>query len=223
MECGGFGSRWPLNGAEPKDEAVEAFDAPDLSSGIAPSTKGFAPDRFDFDLAPAFEIDQARRPVGSHRRSFGNVFFDQGIGEFVSQSVGGAEDFPHESAHPLREIRIGEDHVGGDASRGDGNAVEGDIPDKFLPAFPGEIRGDTAGDAGSFEGFAESVGSRSGCAGIFPEGDEPLGRMVEFARICPVDTHEAEPAEDPFGTVERGEILVRSEAVLKGQQEGVGF
>lgn len=113
--------------------------------------------------------------------------------------------------------------VGGDAAGGDGEAVEGDIPDEFAPLGASEGVGGVAGDSGGLEGVGDLPGE---CAVggwlVFTDGDFSAGGVADVAWGDAVDANKAEAAENGVLREELGELLDVAEAVLQGEKACFG-
>lgn len=157
------------------------------------------PDGVEFEFASFEVIDEGAGFVGVHIFGVVDHVIGEGEWEGVAEGVGGVDDFVHEVAHELLELGLVEDAFGVEVTCGDGEAVEGDVPDEFAPACEVEAGFDFAGDLGVVECVGDGLGVWLGWAAVFADGDETLGAVVDEAWGDAVDADEAEAAEDALG------------------------
>jgi len=184
--------------------------------------EGFAPDGFDFEFAPGEVVDEGGGFVGPH----GAGAFDLVVGGFDGDGVpefpGDGDGFEHECAAADFERRVGEDAVDGEVVFGDGESVEGNVPDEFAPALLNEILHGAGLDAGFGEGIDDGMCAREGRAAEFADGQGAVVEVADAGGAFAGEADEAEAAEDAIFAGEAGEELFVAESVLEREQEGVG-
>jgi len=193
-----------------------------VDAGGAGAAEGLAPDGFEFDFAAGEVVDEARGAVGAHGRGDAELFVNERVGDRYAVSGGGALDVVHERAGAGDERGIGADAVGGEAAGGDSEAVEGDVPDEFTPTGGADVVGELDADSGGFEGVGETTGAVGDGAGKFAEDDEAGAVDGDFGGGGSSGADDAEGAENALGADEGGEVFVGAEAVLDGEDGGVG-
>lgn len=108
---------------------VEEFE---LGGGYAcgfSAAEGFSPDGLYF-YGFAFEVvDEAGGFVVFHGVGDVDLFLDELLGDGVAFGCGGGLYFVHECVDLICEGLVGEDLPAVDSAGGDGEAVEGDVPD----------------------------------------------------------------------------------------------
>jgi hypothetical protein len=180
-----------------------------------------APDRLDLDGLSGEEIDEARRLVRSHLESALDVGLGEGRINDMTQRRRDRDDLAHQCAGAREKGGIGEDLLRVDSTRGDGKAVERDVPDQLAPAGESEIGEDAAVESGADKEIGD--GRERLEMGEGAHLDAAVGEVVDQARLAAIDANEAESSKDGMtGKMAREKGLV-AESVLEGEEDRAGL
>ena len=124
-------------------------------------------------------------------------------------------------AGPRLDARIGQKAFAIESALGDGQSVEGDVPDQLAPLRGRQVGRDPRRHARGFEGRHQGFGSRSGRTPVFAERDVPLPEMVDHAVLGAIDAGEAQSPENTFASEAVGQPVVVAQTVLQSEQRGV--
>jgi hypothetical protein len=139
-------------------------------------------------------VDHHAWPVGAHACGRLQHTLDE-KGSFdrlvKALSVGSVDHFLHQIGDQLPGLQAVQQLIGGQVGQGT-EAVEGDVPDQFLPADSGEVGTGLAGDAGLVEGCGELLDPGANLSGKFSNTNRALVEVVNRSRVAAIAAEEGD-------------------------------
>ncbi len=199
---------------------VKRFDTGRGGAGGLGGAQGVAEDGFDFHGAAGGVVELHAGAVGFQLRGVGEHFLDKRLVDGVSAGRCGGGDFAHQGLGESARGGVGY-HLGGVGVEHDGEAVEGNVPDQFVPARAPEVRLERDRDSCALEIGSELAKPVAEAAGELGEQDRPVGEMLDVAGTDLVGTEKRQPGQDAFRADVSREFLLGAETVLQ-EHDGTG-
>ena len=138
--------------------------------------EGVLPDCFEFNWAAFDKVNHTGGAVGFHGPGAVDLLVDKVSRDVMAEALGDGDDFFHEGADAGFELAFVEKLTGVDAAFGDGETVEGDVPDELHPLRLFKAGYGFRFKLGVLEGFGdfrEAGGNSSGGGvGVVAEAEE---------------------------------------------------
>jgi len=182
------------------------------------------PDGLQFNRPPGFPVELARGFVVPHGAGARDLLVDETGLLRKAQFLGGGQDFRHQVFGLLVEGGVFQNQLGVPSSRtsGDAQAIEGNIPDQFVPTGGADGGGHGTVDPCGLKDLGEGAGPRGVAPGQVGEFDIGASHVAGNAGLRSGDANMTDSPQNPLLAGQGGEEFLVTESVLECADHRVG-